>query len=86
MRRGRLIPEPVEVANRAVSGVLALKVRTVDPAAKQELLTLLSDWRDEDKPLVEAIGNTLTEWARVDSQDKARRIVTTVIEVLEREL
>jgi hypothetical protein len=58
----------------------------MDPAGKQELLRLLSEWRDEDEPLVEAIGNALAEWARLDSQEQARRIVTTMIEVLEREL
>jgi hypothetical protein len=58
----------------------------MDQAVKQELMGLLSEWRDEDEPLVEAIGNTLADWARVDSQEQARRVVDTVIEVLEREL
>lgn len=55
-------------------------------AAKQELLRLLSEWRDEDEPLVESIGNALAEWERLDSQEQARRIVDTAMQVLEREL
>jgi hypothetical protein len=62
------------------------KVVTVDDDAKQEMLNLLRQWRDEDEPLVEAIGDTLARWHRVDSQDRARRVVDTVIEVLDREL
>ena len=58
----------------------------MDQAAKQELLGLLSQWKNEDEPLIEAIGNTLAGWARVDSQEQARRVVDTVIEVLNREL
>lgn len=58
----------------------------MDLAAKQQLLGLLSEWRGEDEPLVEAIGNTLAQWSRVDSQEQARRIVDTLMEVLGREL
>jgi hypothetical protein len=58
----------------------------MDRAAKRELLRLLSEWRDQDEPLVEAIGNALAEWAKLDSQERARRIVDTVMRVLEREL
>jgi len=59
---------------------------TMDRAAKQELLDRLSEWKDQDEPLVEAIGNTLAELTRLDSQEQARRIVDAVIEVLDREL
>jgi hypothetical protein len=58
----------------------------VDQVAKRELLCLLEQWHDEDQPLVEAIGDTLAKWHRVDSQELARRVVNTVIEVLDREL
>lgn len=58
----------------------------VNSAAKHELLGLLEGWRDQDEPLVEAIGNALAEWRRVDSQEQARRVVDTLLEVLDREL
>jgi hypothetical protein len=58
----------------------------MDAASKQELLDLLTKWRSEDEPLVEAIGNTLAEWQRVDSQELARHVVSTVITVLDREI
>jgi hypothetical protein len=58
----------------------------VDQVAKQELLRSLTQWHDEDEPLVEAIGDTLAKWRRLDSQELARRVVDTVIEVLDREL
>lgn len=54
--------------------------------SKFELIDRLVALRDEDEPLVEAIGDTLAEVDRLDSQERARRIVSTVIEVLEREL
>ena len=46
------------------------------------VLRQLSEWRDTDEPMVEAIGDTLAEFARVDSQELARRVLDTVIEVL----
>ena len=58
----------------------------MDEKAKRELLHLLRQWRDEDEPLVEAIGQTLEYWHRADSQEVARRVVDTVVEVLDREL
>lgn len=36
------------------------------------------------EPLVEAIGNTLAYYMRCDSQEQARRVVDTVIEVVSR--
>ena len=51
-----------------------------------ELLELLRSWRDTDEPLVEAVGNTLAQYWRVDSQELARRVVDTVIVVLESQL
>jgi hypothetical protein len=39
-----------------------------------------------EHPLVEAIGNTLAEFAKFDSQEQARRVVTTVIDVLQAHL
>ncbi|WP_432937212.1 hypothetical protein ACQPXM_24615 [Kribbella sp. CA-253562] len=51
-----------------------------------ELLQRLETWRDEDEPLVEAIGDTLARWQRVDSQEQARRVVDTLVDVFEREL
>ena len=59
---------------------------TMERPAKQELLDRLSERRDQDEPLVEAIGNTLAEYSRVDSQETARRVVDTVITVLDQEL
>lgn len=58
----------------------------VDAPAKAELLRNLEAWRDEDAPLVEAIGDTLARWRRLDSQEQARRVVSTLIDVFEREL
>jgi hypothetical protein len=61
-------------------------IAAVNQDAKQELIQLLERWRDEDEPLVEAIGNTLATYRRVDLQEAGRRVVDTVIEVLDREL
>ena len=58
----------------------------MDAAAKQELLDLLGQWRDQDEPLVEAIGDALAEWRRLDSQEQARHVVDTLRAVLTREL
>ena len=58
----------------------------MDARSKSELIDQLVAWWGEDEPLVEAIGDTLAEVRRLDSQEHARRIVSTVIEVLEREL
>jgi hypothetical protein len=58
----------------------------MDESAKAELLQHLETWRDQDEPLVEAIGDTLARWQRVDSQEQARRVVSTLIDVFEREL
>jgi hypothetical protein len=58
----------------------------MDQSAKAELLRRLETWRDQDEPLVEAIGDTLARWRRVDSQEQARRVVDTLIDVFEREL
>jgi len=58
----------------------------VEAEAKRELLDLLAEWRDQDLPLVEAIGAALATWHRLDSQEQARRVVGTLIEVLDREL
>ena len=58
----------------------------MDARSKSKLIDRLMTWRDEDEPLVEAIGDTLAEVYTLGSQEQARRIVTTVIEVLEREL
>jgi hypothetical protein len=45
----------------------------------------MREWRDVDEPMVEAIGNTIAAESHVDSQELARRILNTVITVLERE-
>jgi hypothetical protein len=37
----------------------------MDQSAKAELLQRLETWRDQDEPLVEAIGDTLAQWQRV---------------------
>jgi len=58
----------------------------MDQSAKAELLQRLETWRDQDEPLVEAIGDTLARWQRVDSQEQARRVVDTLVDVFEREL
>jgi hypothetical protein len=58
----------------------------MESAAKRELLDLMTEWRDHDEPLVEAIGDALAKWHRLDSQEQARRIVDTILQVLEREL
>ena len=56
------------------------------PQTAQEVVELLREWVNDDEPLVEAVGNTLAEFHRVDSQERARRVVSTVIKVLEAEL
>jgi hypothetical protein len=58
----------------------------MESAAKRELLDLMTEWRDHDEPLVEAIGDALARWHRLDSQEQARRILDTILQVLEREL
>lgn len=58
----------------------------MESAAKRELLDLITQWRNQDDPLVEAIGDALAKWSRLDSQEQARRIVDTLLHVLEREL
>lgn len=57
----------------------------MDRDAAREVIDVLTAWIDEDEPLVEAIGDTLAAYARCDSQEQARRVVGTVIRVLERE-
>jgi hypothetical protein len=54
------------------------------PRTAQDVVALLHDWLDTDEPLVEAVGDTLEEFQRVDLQELARRVVGTVINVLER--
>lgn len=54
-------------------------------AAIAFVVAQLIEWRDLDEPMVEAIGNTLAEVHRLDSQEQARRILDTVITVLERD-
>ncbi|MGW5190545.1 hypothetical protein ACWEOO_14890 [Kribbella sp. NPDC004138] len=58
----------------------------MDESAKAELLLHLETWSDQDEPLVEAIGDTLARWQRADSQEQARRVVSTLIDVFERDL
>ena len=58
----------------------------MDQSAKAELLQRLETWRDQDEPLVDAIGDMLAQWQRVDSQQQARRVVATLADVFEREL
>ena len=58
----------------------------MDQSAKAELLQRLETWRNRDEPLVEAIGDTLAQWQRADSQEQARRVVDTLIDVFEHEL
>lgn len=57
---------------------LELNAASIDAVVKQ-----LVSWRDTGEPMVEAIGNTLAEYHRVDSQELARRVLDTVIDVLE---
>ena len=58
----------------------------MDPQAKEELLAILGEWKNADEPLVEAIGDELARSHRMDSQEKARRVVETIIRVLTRDL
>ena len=58
----------------------------MEAEAKRELLDLLAEWHAQDEPLVEAIGAALATWHRLDSQEQARRLVGTLIDVLDREL
>jgi len=57
----------------------------MDHASRQHVLDQLAVWRDQDEPLVEAIGDTLARYKRVDSQEFARRVVDAIISVLSRE-
>ena len=52
------------------------------PATIDHLIAQLREWRDTDEPMVEAIGDTLAEFGRCDSQEIARRVLDTVIVVL----
>jgi hypothetical protein len=58
----------------------------MDASSVRELIVTLAAWRDQDEPLVEAFGDALARWSRLDSQEQARRLVDTLIEVIEREL
>ena len=58
----------------------------MDEATKERFLDQLKAWRDEDEPLVEAIGDTIAAFDRLDSQEVARRVVDALIVVLRREL
>ena len=49
-----------------------------------DVLHAMREWLNTDEPLVEAVGDTLAFFARADSQEQARRVVGTVIDVLER--
>jgi hypothetical protein len=49
----------------------------------EDVIDALHVWLDQDEPLVEAIGDTLAQYSRTDSQEQARRVVATVISVLE---
>ena len=49
------------------------------------MIAQLTEWRDTDEPMVEAIGGTLAEYHRCDSQEQSRRVLDTVIAVLQRE-
>lgn len=51
-----------------------------------EAIELLREWRNQDPPLIEAIGHALARYQPVDSQEMARRIVDTVIETLEQHM
>jgi hypothetical protein len=55
------------------------ELRTAD-----DVLRAMREWLDTDEPLVEAVGDTLARFDRVDSQEQARRVLATVIEVLGR--
>jgi hypothetical protein len=52
----------------------------------QDVIDALHTWIDQDEPLVEAIGNTLARYSRTDSQEQARRVVASVIDVLQQHL
>lgn len=58
----------------------------MEEVAKREVLETLKRWRDVDAPLVEAIGDTIANTGRLDSQEVARRVVDTVIRILREEL
>ncbi len=58
----------------------------VESRAIEELIAILEDWMDTDEPLIEAMGNTIAEYRQFDSQEQARRILSTVIEVLQTNL
>ncbi|MFI6331701.1 hypothetical protein ACIBBG_25760 [Micromonospora chersina] len=49
----------------------------------QDVIDALIAWIDQDEPLVEAIEDTLAQYSRTDSQEQARRVVATVIDVLQ---
>ena len=65
---------------------LLLGTGRTNARSQSELIDRLVAGRDEDEPLVEAVGDTSAEGDRLDSQVQARMIVSTVIEVLERDL
>ena len=52
----------------------------------QDVINALHTWMDLDEPMVEAIGDTLARYSRTDSQEQTRRVVATVISVLEEHL
>ena len=51
-------------------------------ATAWEVIELMTVWLDVDGPL-EAVGNTIAEFRRVDSQELAQRAIATVIRVFD---
>ena len=81
------IPSPADhdfIAG-AYQDIVALVQEVRRLRRNEDVLDVLPSWRDTDLPMVEAIGDTLQHWQRVDSQEMARRILDTMIDVLERE-
>jgi hypothetical protein len=56
----------------------------LDVASIDSVVAQLMRWLDSDEPMVEAIGNTLAKYHRCDSQEQARQVLSTVVDVLER--
>lgn len=61
---------------------LSWDTHRVERTPLEELIRTLEGWRDTDEPMVEAIGDTLAQSARLGSQEKSRRVLDSVIDVL----
>ena len=67
---GADLPRTSARADRGMCACGSAKMPGMNARSKSELIDRLVAWRHEDEPLVEAIGDTLAEVDRLDSQER----------------